>query len=106
MDVKMTSLEAAPARAHRHSAASRRAALTPYLFILAFAMLFTLFFILPIAYAIDQSLFRSQHSGLGLGPATVIIAGLVNYARVLHDFMFCTGMFWVLIYVVSQVPFI
>ena len=104
MDVKMTSLKAAPARARRHSAASRRAALTPYLFILPFAVLFTLFFILPIAYAIDQSLFRSQRSGLGLGPATVSFDGLGNYASVLHDPSFWSGMGRVLLYGVVQVP--
>src|SRR5260221_1823722 len=104
MDVKMTSLEAAPARAHRHWAASRRAALTPYLFILPFAMLFTLFFILPIADAIDQSLFRSQHSGLGLGPATVSFDGLGNYASLMPDPSFWSVMGRVLLYGVVQVP--
>ena len=51
--------------------AFRKRALTPYVFILPFGVLFILFFIVPILYAIYQSLFRSERSGLGLGAASV-----------------------------------
>ncbi len=85
--------------------AVRRRASTPYLFILPFGVLFTLFFIVPIAYAIYQSLFRSQRSGLGLlGTATVSFNGLGNFADVLHDPNFFSAVGRVLLYGVVQVP--
>jgi multiple sugar transport system permease protein len=66
--------------------------------------MFILFFLVPIVYAIDQSLFRSQRSGLGLGAATVDFNGLGNYADVFHDPNFYTGVSRVLLYGVVQVP--
>ena len=86
------------------SGALRRRALTPYLFILPFGVLFLLFFIVPILYAIYESLFRSQRSGLGLGAATVSFNGLSNYADVIRDPNFYTGIGRVLLYGVVQVP--
>src|SRR2546422_9418521 len=71
--------------------AFRKRALTPYVVILPFGVLFVLFFIVPILYAIYQSLFRSQRSGLGLGAATVSFNGLGNYVDVVHDPNFFGG---------------
>ncbi len=82
----------------------RRRALTPYLFILPFGLLFLLFFIVPILYAVYESLFRSQRSGLGLGAATVSFNGLGNFADVIHDPNFYTGIGRVLLYGLVQVP--
>jgi len=79
-------------------------ALTPYLFILPFGALFLLFFIVPIIYALYESLYRSQRSGLGLGPATVSFNGLGNYVQVLHDPNFWSGVERVLLYGIVQVP--
>lgn len=78
--------------------------LTPYLFILPFGILFLLFFIVPILYAIYESLYRSQRSGLGLGPATVSFNGLGNYVQVIHDPNFWSGVGRVLLYGIVQVP--
>ena len=83
---------------------SRRRRLTPYLFLLPFGLLFLLFFIAPILYAIYESLFRSQRSGLGLGAATVGFNGLNNYLQVIHDPDFYTGVGRVLLYGIVQVP--
>jgi multiple sugar transport system permease protein len=83
---------------------SARRAATPYLFILPFGILFLLFFVLPVGYAIYQSLFRSQRSGLGLGPATIAFDGLGNYNDVIHDPKFYEGIGHVLLYGVVQVP--
>ncbi|HLJ34780.1 MAG TPA: sugar ABC transporter permease [Ktedonobacteraceae bacterium] len=82
----------------------RRRGLTPYLFLLPFGLLFLLFFIAPILYAIYQSLFRSQRSGLGLGAATIGFNGLNNYLQVIHDPDFYTGVGRVLLYGIVQVP--
>lgn len=78
--------------------------MTPYLFILPFGVLFVVFFIAPILYAIYQSLFRSLRSGLGLGEATVSFNGFANYVDVLHDVNFYTGVGRVLLYGIVQVP--
>jgi multiple sugar transport system permease protein len=96
----LASASSHPAR----SVSLRRRALTPYLFILPFGVLFILFFVVPILYAIYESLFRSQRSGLGLGAATVSFNGLSNYADVIHDPNFYTGIGRVLLYGVVQVP--
>lgn len=78
--------------------------LTPYLFFLPFGVLFLLFFIAPILYAIYESLFRSQRSGLGLGAPTIEFNGLSNYLQVLRDPAFFTGVGRVLLYGIVQVP--
>jgi multiple sugar transport system permease protein len=83
---------------------SLRKTLTPYLFLLPFGVLFVLFFIVPIFYAIYQSLFRSERSGLGLGAASVSFNGLGNYADVIHDLNFWTGVGRTLLYGIVQVP--
>ncbi len=79
MDVKITLLDHVPVQAQRTSRTLRAEALAPYLFILPFGVLFILFFILPIFYALYQSLYRSERSGLGLGAATTSFNGLGNY---------------------------
>lgn len=79
-------------------------ALTPYLFILPFGVLFILFFLVPIFYAIYQSLYRSQRSGLGLGAATISFNGIGNYVTVIHDPDFWSGVGRVLLYGIVQVP--
>jgi multiple sugar transport system permease protein len=81
-----------------------RRKMTPYLFFLPFGLMFLLFFIVPILYAIYESLFRSQRSGLGLGAATVDFNGLSNYLQVIHDPDFYTGVGRVLLYGIVQVP--
>jgi multiple sugar transport system permease protein len=104
MDVKITSLDHVPARTRLTSRALQSQALAPYLFLLPFVVLFILFFILPIIYALDQSLYRSERSGLGLGAATVSFNGLGNYLDVVHDPNFYTSIGRVLLYLIVQVP--
>lgn len=84
------------------SAFRRRA--TPYLFILPFGILFILFFLAPIVYALVQSLFHYRRIGLGLSGATVGFNGLGNYADVLIDPKFYAGVGRMLLYGVVQVP--
>ncbi len=104
MNVKVTTLDRVPAKTQRTSRALRSEALAPYLFILPFGVLFILFFILPIFYALYQSLYRSERSGLGLGAATTSFNGLGNYLDVLHDHNFYTSLGRVLLYGIVQVP--
>jgi len=104
MDVKITSLDHVPTRTPGTSRTLRRKTLAPYLFLLPFGVLFTLFFIVPILYAIDQSVYRSQRSGLGLGAATTSFNGLSNYADVVHDPNFYGSIGRVLLYGSVQIP--
>ena len=78
--------------------------LTPYLFFLPFGLVFLLFLIVPIFYAIYESLFRSQRSGLGLGAPTINFNGLGNYLQIIHDPDFFAGVGRVLLFGIVQVP--
>ncbi|GCE20814.1 carbohydrate ABC transporter permease [Dictyobacter kobayashii] len=93
----------ASARGVTRSIAWKRV-LTPYLFILPFGVLFILFFLVPILYAIVQSTFHFQRTGLGLSGATVGFSGLSNYATVLSDAKFYASIGRMLLYGIVQVP--
>src|SRR5690242_19447463 len=54
MATKMSSVAARPARTQPAPRALRSRDLAPYLFVLPFGLLFTLFFIVPIIYALFQ----------------------------------------------------
>jgi multiple sugar transport system permease protein len=92
---------AAPARPRR-----RRAGWAPLAFLAPFCVLFVLFFLLPIGYAIYQSFLKVHVSGLGLGPGstTTVFAGLSNYAQVFSDPPFLEGLARVLLFGVVQIP--
>jgi multiple sugar transport system permease protein len=83
---------------------SRRLGITPYLFLLPFGLFFLCFFLLPISYAVYQSLFTTQRSGLGLSAPTQVFAGLSNYHDVLLDANFFHGIGRVLLFGIVQVP--
>src|SRR5947207_9067683 len=104
MAQKAIPLEKLPSQTQRTSRTLRSEALAPYLFLLPFVASFTLFFLVPIIYAMYQSLFRSERSGLGLGAATVSFNGLGNYGDVFHDPNFYSGVGRVLLYGIVQVP--
>jgi multiple sugar transport system permease protein len=97
-------LEKVATQTKQTSRALRAQALAPYLFLLPFLVLFALFFVLPIIYAIQQSLYKSQRSGLGLGAASVSFNGLSNYADVVRDPNFFSSVGRVLLYGVVQIP--
>jgi multiple sugar transport system permease protein len=74
-------------------------------FLAPFSALFALTFLLPIGYAIYESLERELPSGpLGLGGLRTVFAGLANYARAFADQAFLASIRRVLIYAVVQVP--
>lgn len=93
-----------PARRKRRAYDARSRGATPYLFILPFALLFVIFFLIPIAYAFYQSLFSLQRSGLGLGAAQTVFSGLSNYGDVLRDGKFLDGILRMLLFGVVQIP--
>lgn len=66
---------------------------------------FVLVFVLPIAYAIQQSFFRAEASGgLGLGGTELVFAGLENYARAMTDAGFWASMVRVATFALIQIP--
>ncbi|WP_043709759.1 carbohydrate ABC transporter permease [Leifsonia aquatica] len=66
---------------------------------------FLFVFVLPIAYAIVQSVFTvKSDGGLGLGGSTTVFAGLDNYLRALRDSAFWASMLRVAIFAVIQIP--
>jgi len=93
---------AARSRRRRHG----RAGWAPVAFIGPFGVLFAAFFLLPIGYAIYESLLKVHVSGLGLGPnsTATAFAGLSNYAQVFSDSAFWSGVGRVLLFGVVQIP--
>jgi multiple sugar transport system permease protein len=92
-----------PARRSRTPAAPR---LAPYVCVTPAAVLFTLFMLLPVGYALFLSLQKSQVSGLGLGAGArrQVFAGLSNYTTQLSDPAFISSLLRVLLYAVILVP--
>lgn len=104
MATRFTAVEGRSARPRSRRHLSRRAGAIPYLFLLPFGIFFLVFFIVPIFYALYQSFFTTQRSGLGLGAPTITFAGLSNYHDVLTDANFFSGIGRVLLFGVVQVP--
>jgi len=73
-------------------------------FILPFLVPFVLFYLLPIGYAIVQSLTKTERTGGIFGETTTTFAGLEQYSRVVNDPAFLRGVGRVLLFGVVQVP--
>ena len=73
------------------------------IFIAPFGLLYLLFYAVPIAFAIYQSLLVVQRVGT-FGPAKQVFGGLSQYALVFQDAAFWTSVARVLLFGVVQVP--
>ncbi len=73
-------------------------------FTLPFLIPFALFYLVPIGYAIVQSLTKTERSGGIFGEATTTFAGLEQYGRVFTDPEFRQGVGRVLLFGIVQVP--
>ncbi len=82
----------------------RRGKLVGYAFVAPFLLIFFVFQIIPIAYALWQSVHATSRSGLGIGAATSRFVGLANYAQALQDQEFIAGVLRMLLFGVVQVP--
>jgi len=85
-----------PSRAVRH-----RGALA--VFLVPFAVLFTLFYLVPILYAVYQSLLTVEREGT-FGPAVQVFGGLTQYIQVFQNEPFWASIGRVLLFGVVQVP--
>ena len=83
---------------------TRRHTLAPFAFLLPFGVLFLAFFVAPIGYAIYQSLFKTERSGLGFGPSKTVFAGLSNYSAAVHDSAFTSSLVRVLVFMAVETP--
>lgn len=86
--------------------ARRSGRAAPYVFVAPAVVLFTLVFVLPIAYTVYLSLFRTEVKGLGLGKGSrhEVFAGVGNYVRVFGDGELGAGALRVLGYGALLVP--
>ena len=72
--------------------------------LLPFVVMFTLFFIAPIIYALVQSMFATKSSGLGLGRPETVFVFFDNYARALSDATFVESLGRLLLFSAILVP--
>ncbi|MDX3529790.1 sugar ABC transporter permease [Streptomyces sp. ID05-39B] len=73
-------------------------------FTVPFQLGFVFLYLVPIGYAVYQSLFRAQQSGLGLGGATEEFSGLANYRQGLTDTDFLGSVLRVVLFACVQIP--
>lgn len=86
----------------RRSSRGRRPALL--VLVAPFAVLFVIFFVAPIVYAIVQSLFATKSSGLGYGPPQQVFVFFGNYVQALSTPSFLESIGRVLLFSVIEVP--
>jgi multiple sugar transport system permease protein len=72
--------------------------------ILPFVVMFAAFFIAPIVYAIVQSLFATESSGLGFGAPETTFVLFDNYVRALSDPTFSQSLLRLLLFSAILVP--
>lgn len=73
-------------------------------FTVPFQLGFVFLYLLPIGYAVYQSLYHSQSSGLGLGGTTDEFSGLDNYRQGLTDPKFMGSVLRVVVFACVQIP--
>ncbi|MFJ8490197.1 carbohydrate ABC transporter permease [Streptomyces sp. NPDC094038] len=73
-------------------------------FTVPFQLGFVFLYLVPIGYAVYESLYRSHSSGLGLGGATDEFSGLANYQQGLTDPAFLHSVLRVLLFACVQIP--
>ena len=77
----------------------------PLVLLAPFVLLFLAFFLVPIGYALYQSLLKIERTGvLGLGGSHTVFAGVTNYTRALHEPGFVDSLLRVLLFAVVEVP--
>ncbi|GAC1383475.1 MAG: sugar ABC transporter permease [Herpetosiphon sp.] len=81
-----------------------RGSLVGYAYVAPFLLIFFVFQLIPVAFAIWQSLHGVTRSGLGIGAATTRFVGLANYVQAIHDQDFIAGVLRVLLFGIVQVP--
>ncbi|WP_295779565.1 sugar ABC transporter permease [uncultured Microbacterium sp.] len=104
----MTTTVPAPTRAARANEPKPRRARVPFksaivILLAPFAVLFALFYVLPIVFAIVQSLLVVRREGT-FGKAELVFGGFAQYAQVFQNEAFWSSMLRMLAFGVVQVP--
>ncbi|MER6081220.1 sugar ABC transporter permease [Streptomyces sp. NPDC001833] len=73
-------------------------------FTVPFQLGFVFLYLIPIGYAVHESLYRSHSSGLGLGGTSDRFSGLANYRQGLTDPAFLDSVLRVLVFACVQIP--
>ncbi|WP_405722919.1 sugar ABC transporter permease [Streptomyces sp. NBC_01537] len=73
-------------------------------FTVPFQLGFVFLYLVPIGYAVYQSLYLQQQSGLGLGGSTEKFVGLDNYLKGLTDSVFMGSVLRVFLFSCVQIP--
>lgn len=92
------------ARRPRRRSAGHRRTRSALLFLTPFGILFCALMLAPIGYALAQSLFRVERSGLGLGAPKNAFVGFSNYLAALQDSAFTASLLRVVLIGLVQVP--
>lgn len=95
---------AATRRSRRQPSWRRTRQIKGALFTLPFGLGFVAVFVLPLAYALVQSVFTVQKSGAGFGGAVTRFIGLGNYFEVFQDAVFWSAVLRVVIFACVQIP--
>lgn len=74
------------------------------MFLAPFMVLYFVFTIAPLVYALGLSLFTEKSSGLGFGGAQTIFSGIDNYVRALGDSVFLRSFGNVALYCAIYIP--
>lgn len=69
-----------------------------------FLVVFALAYVLPLLYALQESFFTEERSGLGLGGGERVFAGFANYLEAISMPEFTAGIGRVLLFGIVQVP--
>lgn len=83
---------------------SRKTTVSALLFLVPFAIMFLSMKVAPIFYAIYQSFFKTERSGLGVGSSKSIFAGFGNYLVALQNGDFIASFGRVFLIGIVQVP--
>ncbi len=102
----MARVKAEPLVVRRQRSSFRRRKLVGYAFVAPFLLLFVVFQLIPVGYALWQSVHATTRSGLGIGAATTRFVGLTNYLQVLADQDFIAGVLRMLLFGGVHVPII
>ncbi|MFE2881721.1 carbohydrate ABC transporter permease [Streptomyces sp. NPDC059272] len=73
-------------------------------FTVPFQLGFVFLYLIPIGYAVHESLFVEHQSGLGLGGSTQKFSGLDNYRQGLTDSAFVNSVLRVVLFACVQIP--
>ncbi|WP_405990069.1 carbohydrate ABC transporter permease [Streptomyces sp. NBC_00986] len=73
-------------------------------FTVPFQLGFVFLYLIPIGYAVYESLFVEHQSGLGLGGSTQRFSGLDNYQQGLTDSVFMNSVLRVVLFACVQIP--